>query len=84
MLRPHPAPTQDQVLADALRLPPAAQVKLASLLLASVEQEGGRDAKSAFRATLLRRRQEMRSGKVKGITAEKFLRDLERQAAKRR
>lgn len=84
MLRPHPAPTQAQVMADALRLPPAAAVKLASRLLARVEQEGDRDAKSAFRATLLRRRQEMRTGKVKGMTAEQSIRALERQAAKRR
>ena len=84
MLRPHPAPTEEQLLADALRLTPAAQVKLASRLLASVEQAGDRDAKAAFRATLLRRRQEMRSGKVKGMTAEQSIRALERQAAKRR
>lgn len=85
MLRPHhPAPTEAQITADALRLPPAAAVKLASKLLARVEQEGDRDAKAAFRATLLRRRNEMRTGKVKGIPLEKFMRDLERQAAKRR
>jgi len=71
-------------MADALRLPPAAAVQLASRLLARVEQEGDRNAKAAFRATLLRRRQEMRSGKEKGVSAEKFLRDLERRAAKRR
>ncbi|KAF0243620.1 MAG: hypothetical protein FD180_3224 [Planctomycetota bacterium] len=84
MLRPHPAPTEAQITADALRLPPAAAVKLASKLLARVEQEGDRNAKAAFRATLLRRRQEMRSGKVKGMTVEQCMRALERQAAKRR
>lgn len=84
MLGPHPAPTEAQITADALRLPPAAAVKLASKLLARVEQEGDRDAKAAFRATLLRRRHEMRTGKVKGIPLDKFMRDLERQAAKRR
>lgn len=84
MLRPHASPTQAQVMADALRLPPAAAVRLASKLLARVEQEGDRDAKAAFRATLLRRRHEMRTGKVKGMTAEQSIRALERQAAKRR
>lgn len=84
MLRPNPAPTQEQVFADALRLTPAAQVKLASRLLASVEQEGDRDAKAAFRATLLRRRQEMRSGKEKGITLEQLMSSMERRAAKKR
>ena len=84
MLRPHPAPPQAQVLADALRLTPAAKCELASRLLASVEQDGDLDAKAAFRATLLRRRHEMRTGKVKGVSAEKVLRDLERRAAKRR
>ena len=84
MLRPHPSPTQEQVLADALRLLPAARVDLASRLLASGERDGILDAEAAFRATLLRRRHEMRTGKVKGITAEQCIRDLERLAAKRR
>ena len=37
----------------------------------------------AFRATLLRRRQEMRSGKEKGITLEQLLSLMEQRAAKR-
>ncbi|MEK7469521.1 MAG: addiction module protein [Planctomycetota bacterium] len=52
--------------------------------LFSAECEADRDSKAAFRATLLRRRDEMLTGKVKGMTVEQFMRALDRQAAKRR
>ena len=77
-------PTAKRLFEDASCLSPAAQVELASRLLARVEQEGDRDAKAAFRATLLRRRHEMQTGKVKGLTISQVMRKLERQAGKRR
>lgn len=77
-------PKPDDILADVLRLLPSQQVKLASRLLAHVEREGDRDAKAAFRATLLRRRHEMKTGKVKGITIDQLMKALRKQASKPR
>lgn len=52
--------------------------------LFSAACEADRQSRAAFRATLLRRRHEMRTGKVKGMTVEQFMRALDRQAARRR
>ena len=55
---------------EALKLPKAQRLKLASVLLDSVPAEGGISEEPLTMAELDRRSDELKSGKVKGIPAE--------------
>lgn len=79
MIRHHPPdsdasqPSARQVFATGLRLKPRERVSLARRLLASVERDPVADDDEAFDAMLLRRFEDLRSGAVKGHTAEESL-----------
>lgn len=79
MTRHHPPdsdasqPSAREVFATGLRLKPRERVSLARRLLASVERDPAADDDEAFDAMLLRRFEDLRSGAVKGHTAEESL-----------
>jgi putative addiction module component (TIGR02574 family) len=56
---------------QALRLPPRERARLAQRLIASLDPESDRDAEQAWLEEAERRLDELESGKVAGIPAEK-------------
>lgn len=60
--------TRDQILAAARELPAEDQLSLAHELLE--EREADPEIEAAWAAEAIRRRDEVRSGKVKGVPAE--------------
>ncbi|MCC6738839.1 MAG: addiction module protein [Planctomycetia bacterium] len=90
MLRHHPPeseshkPSARQVYATGLRLKPRDRVSIARRLLASVERDPVADEDEAFDAMLLRRFEELRSGAVKGHTAEESLAMVRRGMRRKR
>jgi len=79
-----PQPSARQVFATGLRLKPRDRVVLARRLLASVERDPVADEEDAFDAMLLRRFEELRSGIVKGHTAEESLAIVRRGMRRKR
>jgi putative addiction module component (TIGR02574 family) len=57
----------DDLLQKALTLPPEARAELASSLLDSLDQTVDEDVDAAWRQEIVRRMDEIRSGKVKTI-----------------
>lgn len=88
MLRHHTPdadpPSTRQVLTEGLRLKPSDRVSLARRLLASVERDPVADDDQAFDAMLLRRFEDLRSGAVKGHSAEESLAIVRRGMRRKR
>jgi putative addiction module component (TIGR02574 family) len=61
------SPEVDDLLQKALTLPPEARAELASSLLDSLDQTVDEDVDAAWRQEIVRRMDEIRSGKVKTI-----------------
>jgi putative addiction module component (TIGR02574 family) len=69
--------TADDLLSDALQLPPEARARLAHELLLSLETESGdSDAETEWARELERRAQEIIGGKVKLVSPEEARRQM--------
>ncbi|MFY0562691.1 addiction module protein [Archangium lansingense] len=69
--------TADELLSDALRLPPEERARLAHELLLSLEAEGeDSDAEAEWAGELDRRAQEVIGGKVKLVSHEEARRQV--------
>jgi len=72
-----PMATADDLLSDALRLPPEERARLAHELLLSLEAEGeDSDAEAEWAGELERRAQEVIGGKVKLVSPEEARRQV--------
>src|SRR5215471_13612252 len=69
----------DEILRQAMTLPPEQRAALAGSLLESLDEEVDEDAEVAWKAEIQRRMQELDSGSVTPITLEEF----ERRISKR-
>jgi len=75
--RMDPMATADDLLSDALRLPPEERARLAHELLLSLEAEGeDSDAEAEWAGELERRAQEVIGGKVKLVSPEEARRQV--------
>jgi putative addiction module component (TIGR02574 family) len=72
----------DQLTADALKLPQRDRVQLARRLVSTLEDEVEADTEALWFAEAERRLEELRSGKVQGISAEDSFRNA-REVLKR-
>ena len=72
----------DQLTADAMKLPLRDRVQLAQRLVSTIDDEVESDTEALWFAEAERRLQELRSGKVQGISAEDVFRNA-REALKR-
>jgi putative addiction module component (TIGR02574 family) len=61
------SPETDELLQKALALPPEVRAELANSLLESLDQTVDEDVDAAWRQEIVRRMDEIRSGKVKTI-----------------
>lgn len=72
----------DQLTADAMKLPLTDRVQLAQRLVSTLDDEVEGDTEALWFAEAERRLEELRSGKVQGISAEDSFRNA-REALKR-
>ena len=72
----------DQLTADAMKLPIKDRVQLAQRLVSTVDDEVEADTEELWFAEAERRLEELRSGKVQGITSDDTFRTA-REALKR-
>jgi putative addiction module component (TIGR02574 family) len=72
----------DQLTADAMKLPLRDRVQLAQRLVSTLDDEVETDTEELWFAEAERRLEELRSGKVQGISAEDSFRNA-REALKR-
>jgi excinuclease UvrABC ATPase subunit len=70
--------TLEQLTAEALRLPVESRVLLADRLVESLDTGEFDDIEGLWTAEAIRRRDEVRSGKVKSIPGEKVLDEVRR------
>lgn len=70
--------TLEQLTAEALRLPVESRVLLADRLVESLDTAEFDDIERLWTAEAIRRRDEVRSGKVKSIPDEKVLDEVRR------
>jgi len=66
----------DDIMEDALKLPPSARAMLAGHLLESLDWEQQKEIDDAWAEESERRMQEIREGKVQTIDGEQVMRDL--------
>ena len=66
----------DDIMKDALSLPPGARAMLADQLLVSLDWEQQKEIDDAWAEEAERRMQEIRDGKVKTIDGEQVMREL--------
>ena len=72
----------DQLTADAMKLPLRERVQLAQRLVSTIDDEVETDTEALWFAEAERRLEELRGGKVQGISAEDSFRNA-REALKR-
>jgi putative addiction module component (TIGR02574 family) len=65
--------TMETVTARALRMPAGQRARLAHVLIQSLDAASDADAEQQWNATITRRVQEIRDGRVQGIPASKVL-----------
>ena len=70
--------TDAQIAEQALRLPPSSRARLAEQLVESLDAAESDEVRKAWAAEAIRRRDEVRSGKVKPIPADQVLADVRR------
>jgi len=66
----------DDLIKDALSLPPGARAMLADHLLESLDWDNQKEIDAAWAEEAERRMQEIRDGKVKTIDGEQVMREL--------
>lgn len=66
----------DDIIKDALSLPPGARAMLADQLLESLDWEKEKEVDEAWAVEAERRMQEIRDGKVQTIDGEEVMREL--------
>ena len=66
----------DDIMKDALSLPPGARAMLADQLLVSLDWEQQKEIDDAWAEEAERRMQEIRDGKVQTIDGEQVMREL--------
>ncbi|MFY9621990.1 MAG: addiction module protein [Pyrinomonadaceae bacterium] len=66
----------DDIIKDALSLPPGARAMLADHLLESLDWDEQKEIDEAWAAEAERRMQEIRDGKVQTIDGEEVMREL--------
>ena len=74
--------TVDQITAGALHLPVSSRAELAEKLVESLEFSENGDIQQAWAVEAVRRRDEVRSGKVKTIPGEEVLAEVRRMLDK--
>jgi len=74
--------TLEQLTAEALRLPVESRVLLADRLVESLDTAEFDDIERLWTAEAIRRRDEVRSGKVKSIPGDKVLDEVRRHIAR--
>ena len=79
-----PTPKPESIFSDAVSLLAAAQIELADRMLSGLEKKRGRTEKAAFKATLLRRFHEMKSGAERGVTPAQLFKKMRLQAHRKR
>ena len=80
-------PTSDELLIEVLKLPVQERARFAHELLLSLEEappEDPRQVEKAWGQVIMRRLEEIRSGKVKAIPAADALRDIREDLRRRR
>ena len=70
------AATFDEIMKDALKLPPGARAMLADHLLESLDWEQQKEIDAAWAEEAERRMQEIRHGKVQAIDGEEVMKEL--------
>ena len=66
----------DEIMKDALKLPPGARAMLADHLLESLDWEQQKEIDAAWAEEAERRMQEIRDGKVQAIDGEEVMKEL--------
>ena len=66
----------EKLKSELARLPIEDRAELASFLIGSLDEGADSDAEAAWDAELARRAEEIRTGKVVGVPAEKVFADL--------
>ncbi len=74
--------TVDQITAEALHLPVSSRAELAEKLVESLDFSENDDIQQAWATEAIRRRDEVRSGKVKTIPGEEVLAEVRRMLDK--
>lgn len=80
-------PTSDELLIEVLKLPAPERARLAHELLLSLEEgspEDPRQVEKAWGPVIMRRLEEIRSGKVKTLPAADALREIREDLRRRR
>jgi putative addiction module component (TIGR02574 family) len=65
----------EQIVADAMKLPPRDRVKLAQRLVSSLDPHDEKDVEARWLAEAERRLEELRAGEAAGIDASKAFRN---------
>ena len=70
--------TKDQLLEQMMRLPAVLRAELAEELVASLDGEEGEEIRKMWAKEAVRRRDELRNGKVQAIAGEEVLAEVRR------